>query len=700
MGDERTLTSRKWVITGADGVKAAQLAADLKVLPLTARLLCARGIDTAAAATEFYDTNRLHFYDPFLLKDMDKAVARIRRAIERRERVCIYGDYDVDGVTSTTVLYTYLAERGVKASYFIPERMNEGYGLSRAAIERLNGSIDLLITVDTGITAVAETEFARECGIDMIITDHHSCRDVLPDAVAVVNPQREDCGYPFRKLAGVGVVFKLLCALEGDCAEICRRYGEIVAIGTIADVMPIIDENRLIARIGIENLEHTKNLGLRALMHQVGIFRDGRKCKKITSSTIGYVIAPRINAAGRITSATRAVELLLADSEQQAENIAAELCEINKQRQTTELEIYNQAIQQIQDGQSDRTAFVLSSDGWHQGVIGVVASRITERYSLPSVLFSFDGDIGKGSGRSIKGLSLMDALSECSDLLIEYGGHELAAGLSIERKNLEAFTDRFNAYAENHIEKSSLVIPLEIDCEASFSELTLAEAEEIRKLEPFGLQNPVPVFILRNAVIRSVTPLSGGKHVKLRLSDGGRNELTAVYFAMNADTFPLCEGDRCDAVFSLEINDFTGISVPQLLIKGMRLADRERAEMLENERVYRAVNDADNTEDLPACCIPTLADFREVFRYFRRHADEKAAVSMRRIAGAISASAGVSVNVCKIRIISDVMSEQGIAEVVYSPGELIHIRLLPFSGKINLENSALMNNIRTRHRLV
>jgi len=694
------LTSRKWVINSADKSAVNALRSESGFLPLTARLLCSRGLDTIEKIDEFYDISKLSFYDPYLLKDMDKAVARIKKAIQNKERVCIYGDYDVDGVTSTTMLYTYLSSMGVPTTYFIPERMNEGYGLSCAAIQRFAGKVDLLITVDTGITAVAETEYAKQLGMDMIITDHHSCREVLPDAVAVINPHREDCGYPFKKLAGVGVVFKLLCALHGNSEDICKRYGEIVAIGTIADVMPIVGENRLIAAIGIENLAHTKYHGLRALMEQVGVYKNGKKVKKITSSTIGYVLAPRINAAGRITSAVRAVELLLADNEEEATRIAEELCEINKKRQSTELDIYNQAINQINEQHSDKTAFVLSSDGWHQGVIGVVASRITEKYSLPSVLFSFYGDTGKGSGRSIKGFSLMDALAECSDLLLEYGGHELAAGLSISRDKLPEFTARLNAYAEKHIKKNELVIPLEIDCEAYFPELTLRQAEDIQRLEPFGLSNPVPVFILRDAVIRGITPLSGGKHIKIRVSDGSRSDVTAVYFGMSADSFQFCEGDKCDIAFTLEINEFMGNSVPQLLVKGMRLSVSEDANNEGMLRIYRAAVDENNTEDIPASCVPNLIDFREVFRYLRRNTDGNKPLSLRRISGSIHEETGKDINICKIMIISDVLQEQGIAEVEHLSEMLIRIKLLPFSGKINLDNSALLRRIKAKHALV
>ncbi|MBP5230446.1 MAG: single-stranded-DNA-specific exonuclease RecJ, partial [Clostridia bacterium] len=423
------MSERKWVLSEPDHDVCERLQKELGVYPLTAKLLANRGLDSADKVKSFLNKEDIPLHDPFLLKDMDLACARVKKAIERKERVCIYGDYDVDGVTSTMMLYTYLTERGVRCQYFIPDRISEGYGLSLPVIQKMVGQVELIITVDTGITAIEEAKFAKDNGIDMVITDHHSCREELPEAVAVVNPRRDDCAYPFKNLAGVGVVFKLLCAVDGDTERICARYADIVAIGTIADVMPIIDENRRIAAMGLQKLETVRSPGILALMRHAGIIKHGHQVKKVTSSTIGYVLAPRINAAGRIASASRAVELLATNDETVADQIAFELCEINKQRQETEQKIYEQALFQIRTDCNDDCFFVLASDGWHQGVIGVVASKIAEKFSAPCILFSFDGDVAKGSGRSIKGFSLMDALASCGDLLIEYGGHELAAGL-------------------------------------------------------------------------------------------------------------------------------------------------------------------------------------------------------------------------------------------------------------------------------
>ena len=427
------MTERQWVLRDMDFQTCEKLQSELHIMSLTAKLLTNRGFDSADKVRAFLNKEEIPLHDPFLLKDMDKACARVKLAIERKERVCIYGDYDVDGVTSTMMLYTYLTQKGVQCQYFIPDRISEGYGLSLPVIQKLANQVSLIITVDTGITAIEEARYAKEQGIDMVITDHHSCREELPDAVAVVNPHRDDCSYPFKNLAGVGVVFKLLCAVDGDTQRICNLYSEIVAIGTIADVMPIVDENRRITAMGLKKLETVRSPGILALMRHAGIIKHGRQVKKVTSSTVGYVLAPRINAAGRIASASQAVELLATNDEIVADRIAFDLCEINKQRQATEQDIYNQALEQIHTECADDCFFVLASDGWHQGVIGVVASKIAEKYSAPCILFSFDGETAKGSGRSIKGFSLMDALASCGDLLIEYGGHELAAGLSIER---------------------------------------------------------------------------------------------------------------------------------------------------------------------------------------------------------------------------------------------------------------------------
>lgn len=693
------MNNRRWAVRETDGELCRKIEQETGFLPLTARLLANRKLDTAEKIKAFLDRDSMPLYDPFLLRDMDRAVERIGRAIENHETVCIYGDYDVDGVTSTVMLYSYLRSRGLECEYFIPERISEGYGLSLPVIEKMKGRVELIITVDTGVTAVAEAEYAKSVGIDMVITDHHSCREALPDASAVVNPHREDSEYPFRNLAGVGVVFKLLCALEGDTEKILDLYGDLIAVGTIADVMPIIDENRRIASVGLKKLASTDNYGLIALMRRSGIIKPGRQSKKITSATVGYVIAPRINAAGRIACASRAVELLLTRDEEEADVIASELCEINKLRQTTEQKIYEQAVELISGSESDDRFIVLAYDGWHQGVIGVVASKIAEKYSRPCILFSLDGDTAKGSGRSIKGFSLMDALSSCGDLLLEYGGHELAAGLSIESAKIDEFRRKINEYAAPFLGKSEASVPLEIECEADFGDITEKGIDEMLLLEPFGLSNPQPVLVIRNAVINDIAPLSMGKHVRFRLCgevNGRKCGVNAVWFGMQESAFPYCEGDICDAVFTSDINEFMGMRSPQLFIKAMALSAEAQAELEKCDAAYEALicgSETKNPED-----IPELSDFRAVFRYVKREASrEGRRISLISARERIHEEFGNDISLCKLKITFSVLEEQKLISVSWFPnGNTAEIRLLPAPGKINIDDSALLKTIRSR----
>lgn len=699
------MTERKWVIQELDEQNAERLQNELGVLPLTAKLLSNRGFDSADQVKIFLNKEQIPLHDPFLLKDMDKAAERVRRAIRNKERVCIYGDYDVDGVTSTMMLYTYLTDCGVQCEYFIPDRISEGYGLSFPVIQRMVGRVDMIITVDTGITALEEARYAKEQGIDMVITDHHSCRDELPEAYAVVNPHRDDCSYPFKNLAGVGVVFKLLCAVDGDTDRICERYSDIVALGTIADVMPIVDENRRIAAMGLKKLETVRSPGILALMRHSGIIKHGHQVKKITSSTVGYVLAPRINAAGRISSASRAVELLATQDDEVADRIAFELCEINKQRQETEQEIYEEALKQIQSECKDDCFFVLASDGWHQGVIGVVASKIAEKFSAPCILFSFDGDIAKGSGRSIKGFSLMDALASCGDLLTEYGGHELAAGLSIERGKLEEFRKRINEYASRFLTRSNTALPLEIECRVDFSDISMKGIEEMQTLEPFGLQNPQPILMMRHVAVSDIVPLSEGKHCKFRLRPadrrfGGGAEVNAIYFSVPADLH-LTEGNICDVVFTADINEYMGVRTPQLTVKAIRLSDMDGEETRDGEETYRRLIDPEDHSDASAKDVPNLNDFRCIYKFLKRDVLE----SSKQMAIAATCRAleqeEITTSYCKVKIVLDVLKDEGLIDCTYSnDGKVAEVRILPVGKKVNLDQSPILRMIRDHHRIV
>ena len=693
------MNDREWQIRDIDAVLCDKIIKENGVFPLTAKLLANRGLVEKAEIADFLDRDGMPLHDPFMLKDMDRAVERIERAIAEKQRVCIYGDYDVDGVTSTVMLYLYLCSRGLECEYFIPERISEGYGLSLPVIEKMKGRVDLIITVDTGVTAVAEAEYAKGIGIDMVITDHHSCREALPDACAVVNPHREDSEYPFRNLAGVGVVFKLLCALEGSTKRILDLYADIIAVGTVADVMPIIDENRRITRIGLKKLGETENIGLLALMRRAGIVKYGKKVKKITSATVGYVLAPRINAAGRIACASRAVELLLTNDESEADMIAEELCEINKLRQATEQKIYEQAVEQINSSYGSDKFLVLAYDGWHQGVIGVVASKIAERYSRPCILFSLDGDTAKGSGRSIKGFSLMDALSSCGDLLIEYGGHELAAGLSIERDKIDQFRKKLNEYAAPILGDSEKAFPLEIECQVDFSDMTEKCIDEMLKLEPFGLSNPQPVLVMKNVVLKDILPLSQGKHVRFRVSgtENGRNySLNAVFFGVNFDDFGYCDGDVCDVAFTADMNEYMGIRTPQLFVKAVRLASAEMNEVELCNKHFDMLSKGVYYENAEKD-IPDLADFRSIFRYLRREAGgDGKTISLASAVRVLNQEFEISVSLCKFKIILEVLAEQKLIALSYSSGgNSVFIKTIPSSGKINIDESPLLRKIRS-----
>ncbi len=693
------MNNREWLVRETDKAVCERISAECGLLPLTAKILYNRGITEKEEIKTFLDRDSMPLYDPFLLKDMDKAVARINEAIDKKQRICIYGDYDVDGVTSTVMLYLYLCSRGVECEYFIPERISEGYGLSQPVIEKMKGRVDLIITVDTGVTAVAEADFAKENGIDMVITDHHSCREMLPNAVAVVNPHREDSVYPFRNLAGVGVVFKLLCALEGSTERILELYADIIAVGTVADVMPIIDENRRITGIGLNKLAETENMGLLALMRRAGIVKYGKRVKKVTSATVGYVLAPRINAAGRIACASRAVELLLTKDERQADIIAEELCEINKLRQATEQKIYEQAVEIIESSFKDDRFLVLSYDGWHQGVIGVVASKIAERYSRPCILFSLDGDTAKGSGRSIKGFSLMDALSSCGELLLEYGGHELAAGLSIERGKIDEFRARLNEYATPILRESATAVPIEIECEAQFSELTEKGIDELLRLEPFGLSNPQPVLVIREVSIHDIVPLSQGKHVRFRIagSENGRNySLNAVCFGSAFDSFAYCDGDICDIVFTADINEFMGSRAPQLFVKEIRLSESERARLSDCESKFAMLASGNGYENSEKD-IPDLADFRNIFRFIRRESlHEGRCISLTSSVRTLNKDFGIDVTLCKFKIILEVLSEQKLISLEYREnGNGVFVKMMHSNGKINIDESPLLRTVRS-----
>ena len=535
---------------------------------LVSSVLASRGVATSEQAAEALEREHTLSHSPFLMKDMDRAVARINEAFARGEKLAVFGDYDVDGITSTCLLTDYLRSRGADVSMHIPRRIEEGYGLGCDAIRALSESgVTLIVTVDCGITGVEETAYAKSLGVDLVITDHHECKEQLPQAAAVVDPHRPDCPYPFKHLAGVGVALKLVLALgEGREDALFARYCTLAAIGTIADVMRMEGENRTIVQCGLESIDHSDFTGLHALLREAGL-----TARPVSSIQIGFVLAPRINAAGRMGRAELAAELLLTDDPARAEKLARELCELNRERQSVEQDIFRRAIEQMEDlPESERSALVLSSEDWHQGVVGIVASRLSEKFSCPSFMIHLSGGSGKGSCRSYGGFNLFSALEACSDLLVSFGGHELAAGFTIEERNIPAFRTRMNQYVRAHTGEHAPVSSLEVDVDLTRPALvSLEEVESLALLEPYGAGNNRPVFCLRGATLEAMQSVGQNRHLKLRLQKS-RVNFDGIFFSTTSEECGVSAGMRVDAAFFLQINEFRSQRSIQLQLIDLR----------------------------------------------------------------------------------------------------------------------------------
>ena len=583
--------------------------------PLCAALLSARGLDDPQKAAQFLSCGPERSHDPFLLKDMDRAVERIRAAIGGGERVCVYGDYDVDGITATCLLTEALAWQGGDVVSYIPDRTEEGYGLNPGAVARLAGQgVKLIVTVDCGITAVDEVEFARSLGVDVVITDHHHCKDRLPAAAAVVDPRREDCAYPFPELAGVGVALKTAQALvpPEQREGVFRRFGELAAIGTVADVMRLTDENRALVRQGLELLANTRRPGLRALLREAGLDPGAAP----TAVTIGYGLAPRINAAGRMEQAMVALELLLTRDEERGEALAHTLCRLNRERQAIELAIYEQCVELL-DAQPPAPAIVLAGEGWHQGVVGIVASRLTERYACPAFMICLEHGQGKGSCRSFGGFNLFAALDRCAPLLDGYGGHEMAAGFTIREENIPAFRDQVCRLVDLRTGGAPMEAAIDVDAEIDHcGQLTALQVESLSDLEPFGTGNPKPVFLLRGVCVLSCCDVGGGRHLKMKLRRDGV-VLDAIFFSANAAACGVSAGDRLDVVFTPQINEFRGSRTVQLQVCDLRPAPT-RAQ-LEQELFQRLQAGTELSRWEAGLLLPSRQDFARLWRFLEHN---------------------------------------------------------------------------------
>ena len=648
---------------------------DAGFTPLLAAVLALRGFSAPEDANAFLRGGDELLLDPMLMRGMDKAVPRIRSAIEKGEKIAVYGDYDVDGITATCLLTDWLKNKGAECIPYIPDRINEGYGLNCDAVKALGDEgVSLIITVDCGITASEETEYAKQLGIDIIITDHHECRDlVLPDAAAVIDPKQTLCEYPNKDLAGVGVALKLACAVDGENKKVIKRYADIAAVGTIADVVPLRGENRYIVRTGLRSLENSARPGLAALIREAGVEE-----RKMNAATIGFSIAPRLNAAGRLGCVPVALDLLMTHDREKAGKLASELCDLNRRRQMLETDIWEEASGMMNTHPAD-VPIVLSSDKWHQGVIGIAASKLAEQYSLPTIMICMDGDKGKGSCRSFGNFNLFDALSACSEHLEGFGGHALAAGLNIKRGKLRDFETAFAEYYRNNKPEE---LPM-LNCDlliADPSMLNMEGVESLDMLEPFGSGNPKPTMCICGAVVEKIIPIGGGKHLRINVRYGGES-FECVFFGHTEADLRIKEGDLADLAFTTQINEFRLRRTVQLQICEMRRHDPKTmcGKILGTDRALPA-------DVLYAYC-PDRAAFAQAWRRIKA------------LGGVIADDVDGVIRQCpqtlepeKFSICICVFCELGLME---KTGDGVYgARIMNDCAKVNLEDSRIIGEIR------
>ena len=560
---------RKWEVRPLDKERAAAFAQTYGVPFFLAMLMNIRGLDDAAHLREFLGEGE-PLSDPLLLKDMDKAAARITRAVDNMEKIAVYGDYDADGVTSTAMLYSYLETRGADVIFYIPQREGEGYGMNMGAVEYLKEQgVSLIVTVDNGISSVQEVARANELGIDVVVTDHHRPQEILPDAVAVVDAYRPDDTSPYKHFSGVGIAFKLLMALEdgaGDVEDLLEAYSDLAAIGTIGDIVPLTGENRTLIRAGLERLSQSDRPGVQALLENASIAG-----KALTSTNVAFTLVPRINATGRMGAPERAVRLLISGYEEEAEVLSEEICADNEERRRVEAEIAEAAFADIEaKGYMKDRVVVVDGENWHHGVIGIVASRVTERCGKPCMIISRGETEAKGSGRSIEGFSLFEAICACGDLLIKFGGHPMAAGITLKPENIEAFRKRINQYAAEHFPQMPTQT-VTLDCKLNPAALSVSMAQSLTQLEPFGNGNPQPVFGLFNMELSNVTPVGGGGHLRLTLEKNGA-VITAMRFNTKPEELPYHIGDKIDLAVQLEAREFRGQPTLTVIVRDMKFA--------------------------------------------------------------------------------------------------------------------------------
>jgi single-stranded-DNA-specific exonuclease len=561
----RKRMNKKWEYYEKNEEAVKKIQDEFGLSRLLATIIVNKGLKTKEEIEVFLNPTRKDFHDPFLMPDMKIAVDRIVKAIENHEKVIIYGDYDVDGITSITVLKQFLEDRGLQVDSYIPNRLDEGYGLNKAAIDKIvSEKYQLMITVDCGISGIEEIDYANSLGLETIVTDHHEPTEVLPNALAVVDAKRKDNKYPFNQLAGVGVVFKLIQAISQVYKleeKEYLKYLDIVCVGTISDIVPLVDENRVITKLGLKLVEVTKNVGLKSLLTSIGY-------KKIDSSAISFGVAPRINACGRMGHEQDALQLFLTQNIVEATDISKKLNDYNRERQEIEKRIFEEVINKIEQGEKDKPCIVLADDNWHHGVIGIVSSKVTEMYYKPSILICYEDNEGKGSGRSVPGFDLHEALSKCDTFIDKFGGHSMAIGISVTKDNFDKFKEDFEKYVEN-TNISELIPVIRVDEEVNSKDMNINIVNELSMLEPFGEANKMPIFMYKNLKINSIRALSEGKHLKLTLKDEGM-VIDAIGFNMGYLVNDYLLGDKVDILGNLEVNSFNGRESVQFNLKDIR----------------------------------------------------------------------------------------------------------------------------------
>lgn len=674
---------KQWEISNLDKVRAAGTAEKYEVSPFLAMLLEIRGLADQASQI-LYDDAPLS--DPFLMKDMDKAVERIRRAIENFERIAVYGDYDADGVTSTAMLYTYLEARGADVIYYIPQREGEGYGMNAGAVEHLSTrGVKLIVTVDNGISSVAEVKLAAELGMDVVVTDHHRPQEQLPAAAAVVDAYQVGDHSPFSDFSGAGVALKLLIALEdGDEESILEEYADLAALGTVGDVVPVLGENRTIVKAGLALLARGGRPGLEALFQNCSV-----NSQAVTANSLSFTLIPRINATGRMGAPERAVRLLTCDYEEEAALLAQEICEDNEERRRVEAQVAREAIERVEQDPSMafEPVIVVSGPGWHHGVIGIVASRVTERFGKPCFVISVDEGQAKGSGRSVEGFSLFQAVCACEELLEKFGGHPMAAGINLKAENVPLFREKINEYAKRSFPEMPAQT-IKLDCKLNPASLSTQMPAQLRRLEPFGSGNPVPLFGLYGMELKEVVPVGGGNHLRLSLCREGAM-VTCMRFGVKPEEFPYSPGEVLDLAVILELREYRGEPQLSIQVKEIKLSSLDTGLSIHSYRVYEKYRRREKMEQKEARILaPTREDLAALYR--RLVAQKGAPAGVQSLLGAL----GTRFNLGKLLLCLEVLEERGLIQYKISD-ELCDVQILPAGEKVDVFASRVFETIRT-----